>query len=301
LHKETVPFPPLSAEEEQEIKDKLGIEPTADLEATVRSTLRKIKQVEIEEQPTRDEEYEEIGTVRIKGMPDGDKFGTIRRKKKQEEEEEDWTGTVRIYSDPQAFFNDDRATSEDKTDDTDTTDDQYGTMRIRHDSSDEDEEVDKKEEKTDKKNNSRPKRKPFSKRVKKNEPQFVYRPPEEWELNIIAIERGEWSEHMSEEAFRKYKKERPKLKDCAFLVEEEEQVANPIAAFAGKVEAGTARRSSGTVLGAQRMKDHTEDNNNNDKKVALTNSNGASVDPVQGQRAFAAMKKAGAAVNIKKK
>jgi hypothetical protein len=175
LHKETVPFPPLSAEEEQEIKDKLGIEPTADLEATVRSTLRKIKQVEIEEQPTRDEEYEEIGTVRIKGMPDGDKFGTIRRKKKQEEEEEDWTGTVRIYSDPQAFFNDDRATSEDKTDDTDTTDDQYGTMRIRHDSSDEDEEVDKKEEKTDKKNNSRPKRKPFSKRVKKNEPQFVYR------------------------------------------------------------------------------------------------------------------------------
>ncbi len=49
-----------------------------------------------------------------------------------------------------------------------------------------------------------------------------YRPPEEWELNIIAIERGEWSEHMSEEAFRKYKKERPKLKDCAFLVEEED-------------------------------------------------------------------------------
>lgn len=53
---------------------------------------------------------------------------------------------------------------------------------------------------------------------------MVYRPPEEWELNIIAIERGEWSEHMSEEAFRKYKKERPKLKDCAFLVEEEEQM-----------------------------------------------------------------------------
>ena len=49
-----------------------------------------------------------------------------------------------------------------------------------------------------------------------------YRPPEEWELNIISIERGEWSEHMSEEAFRKYKKERPKLKDCAFLVEEED-------------------------------------------------------------------------------
>ncbi len=52
---------------------------------------------------------------------------------------------------------------------------------------------------------------------------MIFRPPEEWELNIIAIERGEWSEHMSEEAFRKYKKERPKLKDCAFLVEEEEQ------------------------------------------------------------------------------
>lgn len=190
LHKETVPFPPLSAEEEQEIKDKLGIEPTADLEATVRSTLRKIKQVEIEEEPqpqvTADEEYEEIGTVRIKGMPDGDKFGTIRRKKKQEEEEEDWgSGTVRIYSDPQAFFNDDRATSEDKTDDTDTNDDQYGTMRIRHDSSDEDEEVDKKEDKSDKKN--RPKRKPFSKRVKKNEPQFVYRLVTNYFSNLFRI------------------------------------------------------------------------------------------------------------------
>ena len=71
--------------------------------------------------------------------------------------------------------------------------------------------------------------------------------------------------------------------------------------FAGKIEAQTApRRSSNTVLGAQRMKDHTQEDST-DKKGTLTNSNGTSVDPVQGQRAFAAMKKAGAAVNIKKK
>lgn len=30
-------------------------------------------------------------------------------------------------------------------------------------------------------------------------------------MNIIALERGEWAENMSEDAFRKYKKERPKL------------------------------------------------------------------------------------------
>ena len=40
---------------------------------------------------------------------------------------------------------------------------------------------------------------------------FLWRAPEEWEVNIIALERGEWAENMSEDAFRKYKKERPKL------------------------------------------------------------------------------------------
>jgi len=48
------------------------------------------------------------------------------------------------------------------------------------------------------------------------------------------------------------------------------------------------------------MREHAEDNNV-DKKNTSSNSNGTSVDPAQGQRAFAAMKKAGAAVNIKKK
>lgn len=41
---------------------------------------------------------------------------------------------------------------------------------------------------------------------------FLWRAPEEWEVNIIALERGEWNENMQEiDAFRKYKKERPKL------------------------------------------------------------------------------------------
>jgi hypothetical protein len=51
-------------------------------------------------------------------------------------------------------------------------------------------------------------------------PKIVYRPPEDWEINIIALERGEWIPNMSEEAFRKYKKERPKLKDALFFIEE---------------------------------------------------------------------------------
>ncbi len=70
--------------------------------------------------------------------------------------------------------------------------------------------------------------------------------------------------------------------------------------FAGNNSQPAPRRSSGTVLGAQRMKEHSNEDNS-DKKSTLTNSSGTSVDPVQGQRAFAAMKKAGAAVNIKKK
>jgi len=42
---------------------------------------------------------------------------------------------------------------------------------------------------------------------------FIYRQPEDWEINIIALERGEWVGGMEEkkDAFRKYKKERPKL------------------------------------------------------------------------------------------
>lgn len=45
----------------------------------------------------------------------------------------------------------------------------------------------------------------------KTKSNFLWRAPETWEVNIIALERGEWGSEMPEEAFRKYKKERPKL------------------------------------------------------------------------------------------
>eukprot|EP01124_Arcella_intermedia_P008129 TRINITY_DN1507_c0_g1_i1.p1 TRINITY_DN1507_c0_g1~~TRINITY_DN1507_c0_g1_i1.p1 ORF type:complete len:502 (+),score=136.64 TRINITY_DN1507_c0_g1_i1:505-2010(+) len=48
---------------------------------------------------------------------------------------------------------------------------------------------------------------------------FVYRAPDSWELSLISLEKGEWSAYMSEDAFRKYKKERGSL----FTVFQEDQ------------------------------------------------------------------------------
>jgi len=42
---------------------------------------------------------------------------------------------------------------------------------------------------------------------------FEERNPEEWELNIIALERGEWVEGMSSAAFSRWRRERPALPD----------------------------------------------------------------------------------------
>lgn len=47
--------------------------------------------------------------------------------------------------------------------------------------------------------------------IEEKDSNFLWRAPEEWEVNIIALERGEWNENMQNDAFRKYKKERPKL------------------------------------------------------------------------------------------
>jgi len=38
-----------------------------------------------------------------------------------------------------------------------------------------------------------------------------YREPEDWELNLLSLEKGEWGEHMSDEAFRRWRKDRPSL------------------------------------------------------------------------------------------
>jgi len=41
---------------------------------------------------------------------------------------------------------------------------------------------------------------------------FVYRPPEPWEISILALEKGEYNPEMKEEAFGKYKKKRQALR-----------------------------------------------------------------------------------------
>lgn len=39
----------------------------------------------------------------------------------------------------------------------------------------------------------------------------AYREPEEWEKNIIALEKGEWGEALSVDAFKRWNKQRPRL------------------------------------------------------------------------------------------
>jgi len=47
---------------------------------------------------------------------------------------------------------------------------------------------------------------------KEGQPAFLYSiAPEQWELNIISLENGEWNSGMKKDAFGKYKKERPAL------------------------------------------------------------------------------------------
>jgi hypothetical protein len=59
---------------------------------------------------------------------------------------------------------------------------------------------------------------------------FQWRQPEDWELAIIALERGEFDPtNMKDDAFRKYKKERPKLANLAsqFFVVEPAPISAP--------------------------------------------------------------------------
>jgi hypothetical protein len=92
------------------------------------------------------------------------------------------------------------------------------------------------------------KKRPTKKKATIATPQFVYRPPEEWEINIIALERGEWIPNMSEEAFRKYKKERPKLKDATwFLIEEKVEETNTSSNSSSTTTPTSAFSSSTTI------------------------------------------------------
>jgi hypothetical protein len=100
--KEELKFPELTPEEEKEIREYLGIKKTVSVEQLVTSTLRKFKEVELvkeNEQPSEEEEdYQEVGTVRIKSPGGPERLGTLRIKKSSNNDEE--CGTVRIYSLP---------------------------------------------------------------------------------------------------------------------------------------------------------------------------------------------------------
>jgi hypothetical protein len=100
--KEELKFPELTPEEEREIRETLGIKKTASIEQIVTSTLRKFKEVEIakeDEPPTEEEEYQEVGTVRIKTLEGGpERLGTLRIKKSNNPDED--YNTVKIYALP---------------------------------------------------------------------------------------------------------------------------------------------------------------------------------------------------------
>jgi hypothetical protein len=219
--KEELKFPELTPEEEKEIREILGIKKTASIEHIVTSTLRKFKEVEIvkeDEHPTEEEEgYQEVGTVRIKSPGGPERLGTLRIKKNNNPDED--YGTVKIYSLPSlqesGADKSESENSEETSESGENNDNDYSTFRIHKDvvAAQPTGKVNDKGDSSQKKN--RPKKK-----TTVATPQFVYRPPEDWEVNIIALERGEWISNMSEEAFRKYKKERPKLKDAFFFIEE---------------------------------------------------------------------------------
>jgi hypothetical protein len=100
--KEELKFPELTPEEEKEIREYLGIKKTVSVEQLVTSTLRKFKEVELvkenEQSLEGEEDYQEVGTVRIKSPGGPERLGTLRIKKNSNNDED--YGTVRIYSLP---------------------------------------------------------------------------------------------------------------------------------------------------------------------------------------------------------
>jgi len=59
---------------------------------------------------------------------------------------------------------------------------------------------------------------------------FLYREPENWELNIIALEKGEWATSMATENFKRWRKVRPVMRtDSIFFKQDEPQKADRLA------------------------------------------------------------------------
>jgi len=55
---------------------------------------------------------------------------------------------------------------------------------------------------------------------------FLYRDPETWELNILALEKGEWASSMATENFKRWRKVRPIVKsDSMFFRKEDVEAA----------------------------------------------------------------------------
>lgn len=259
-------FPELTAEEEKEIFDSLGLNPAAvankptvaavapeastqrppRVRDVVFGTLRSLKQVKVEEIPVETVEstpdVEDLGTVRIKLSDGRSKWGTLRRNKQNPSEivlqdldleESSSSSDSESTSDATPMDTDTASSSgatpqlSGETDDDeiyssvrikdvsvlDSLENEFGTMRVKSDGA----STTSSSEDTPLWMNSGQKSQTSSNQ------KFQWRQPEDWELAIIALERGEFDPtNMKDDAFRKYKKERPKLANLSsqfFVVE----------------------------------------------------------------------------------
>eukprot|EP01125_Pyxidicula_operculata_P012311 TRINITY_DN4037_c0_g1_i2.p1 TRINITY_DN4037_c0_g1~~TRINITY_DN4037_c0_g1_i2.p1 ORF type:complete len:274 (-),score=60.13 TRINITY_DN4037_c0_g1_i2:175-996(-) len=198
-------FPTLDSSEKIEIQQFLDVPDhvlrTSSTRDLINETLSKVKKFEkdLQSMPnglisnlnldSEDEEGSDgrtVGTIRIK-LGDEEAYGTVRIKDDEDFGTVKFCGTVKI-NESGKYLDEDSAPS--------WASNAFGTMKITRK---ELESGDVKLEKRDKK--------------KEKEPDFLefLKVPEAWELNILALENGEWTSNMNKDVFGKYKKERPTL------------------------------------------------------------------------------------------
>eukprot|EP01126_Amoeba_proteus_P050954 TRINITY_DN6061_c0_g1_i10.p1 TRINITY_DN6061_c0_g1~~TRINITY_DN6061_c0_g1_i10.p1 ORF type:complete len:250 (+),score=36.36 TRINITY_DN6061_c0_g1_i10:86-835(+) len=162
-------FPHFDVEEEVEIRETLGISGSRPTRDLFISTLRNCQDL--------DSETEHAGTVRVKHGDGREYVGTVRIKRGEEFGEITQVGIVETDSHGEEVFAEVDESSIDFGSVRITRDDVVsGTVKVIPDSCG-----------------------PYA---------FVYRPPEPWELSIIALEKGEWTEEMNEDAFGKFRRKR---------------------------------------------------------------------------------------------
>jgi len=204
-----VSFPLLTSAEEKEVLTQLGVPKDAfdksNAEDLICGTINRMKQYgsALSIYMDRDDAPHVVSTIRI-SRGDEEAIGMVCMKENEEYGTVKLFGTVRVNDDgdttldtnPEAFpdwanFDSVRISRKDLQDGTSAT---LGSAIH------------------------------FKKYDKEKEPAFLgSKAPEQWELNIISLENGEWNSGMKKDAFGKYKKERPALTGLFGISEDSQQ------------------------------------------------------------------------------